>query len=671
MPTIITAGALAAKGYGFGSASTGPAVYVEDVFSTWLYFGNGSTQAINNGIDLATKGGMVWIKCRPNTLNYALFDTLRGMENVLSTPSQSGQENIGSGQSVSTTGFTVKQWTSGTGSDQNTISNYVSWTFRKQAKFFDVVTYTGTNTTNPVAHSLGVSPGFIIIKKISGTGNWAVAARYPSATNGYIGGLSLNTTGAALASGFWPGAGAITSATFDPSSIFDNSYNQMNDSGSTYVAYLFADSNSGGFGSAGTDSVVACGSYTGNGSASGPTVTLGWEPQFVIVKNASASGGWNMFDNMRGIPTGSADPYLFANSSAAEATTNGDLIDLTSTGFVIKSTNSQVNTSGNTYIYLAIRRGPMKTPTDATRVFEPQTQNLSNSFLYSIGGLNGTPMDMVLYKSQTTADNKLITKLIGNGRYLNTTSTAAEVTGQTNPRWSTETPTNYPGTVIISGDASSYAIYKFRRAPGFFDVISWVGTGVAQSFPHNLGAAPQLLIYKTRDGSTLNWAVGYADSGSPVSTTLNLNTTDSNLGFDFAYFGGITPTATIAPIGGNSTVSQSGSNYIGYLFASCPGVSRVGSYTGTGAAQNIDCGFSAPARFVLIKRTSATGDWYVYDTARGMSAGNDPYLLINSTAAEVTGTNYVDTFATGFALTAAAPAQLNGSGHTFIFLAIA
>ena len=73
----------------------------------------------------------------------------------------------------------------------------------------------------------------------------------------------------------------------------------------------------------------------------------------------------------------------------------------------------------------------------------------------------------------------------------------------------------------------------------------------------------------------------------------------------------------------------------------------------------------------MIKRTDSTGDWYVWDSARGIVAGNDPYLLLNSTAAEVTSTDYVDTAASGFELTATAPAAINASGGTFIFLSIA
>jgi hypothetical protein len=117
--------------------------------------------------------------------------------------------------------------------------------------------------------------------------------------------------------------------------------------------------------------------------------------------------------------------------------------------------------------------------------------------------------------------------------------------------------------------------------------------------------------------------------------------------------------------------NNSGGTYVAYLFATVAGVSKVGSYTGTGATQTIDCGFTGGARFVLIKRTDSTGDWYVWDSARGIVSGNDPYLLLNSTAAEVTNTDYVDTFAAGFEISSTAPAAINANGGTFIFLAIA
>ena len=124
-------------------------------------------------------------------------------------------------------------------------------------------------------------------------------------------------------------------------------------------------------------------------------------------------------------------------------------------------------------------------------------------------------------------------------------------------------------------------------------------------------------------------------------------------------------------MGSHIYTNASGGTFIAYLFASQDGISKVGSYTGNGSSQTIDCGFSGGARFVMIKRTDSTGDWYVWDTARGIIAGNDPYLLLNSTAAEVTSTDYIDPSSAGFEISSTAPAAINASGGTFVFLAIA
>jgi hypothetical protein len=73
----------------------------------------------------------------------------------------------------------------------------------------------------------------------------------------------------------------------------------------------------------------------------------------------------------------------------------------------------------------------------------------------------------------------------------------------------------------------------------------------------------------------------------------------------------------------------------------------------------------------MIKRTDLAGDWYVWDSARGIVAGNDPYLLMNSSGAEVTNTDYVDTANSGFEISSTAPAAINANGGSFIFFAVA
>jgi hypothetical protein len=109
-------------------------------------------------------------------------------------------------------------------------------------------------------------------------------------------------------------------------------------------------------------------------------------------------------------------------------------------------------------------------------------------------------------------------------------------------------------------------------------------------------------------------------------------------------------------------------NAVNYLFATAPGVSKVGSYTGNGAStQTIDCGFSSGARFVLLKRTDTTDEWYVFDSVRGIVSGNDPFLMINNTSTEVSNQDLIEPHSSGFIINNWA----NGSGSSWIFYAIA
>ena len=128
------------------------------------------------------------------------------------------------------------------------------------------------------------------------------------------------------------------------------------------------------------------------------------------------------------------------------------------------------------------------------------------------------------------------------------------------------------------------------------------------------------------------------------------------------------PTSTLFYTWGNSSL---GDTTVNYLFATVAGVSKVGSYTGNGSSQTIACGFTAGSRFILIKRTDSTGGWYVWDSARGIVAGNDPHLSLNTTAAEVTTDDSVDTDNSGFIVNQLAATNINVTSATYIFLAIA
>jgi hypothetical protein len=505
-------------------------------------------------------------------------------------------------------------------------------------------------------------PGCIIVKRTDTTGDWQVYHRANTAApeTDY---LVLNDTAATADSDTrW-------NDTLPTSTVFSlGTEAAVNASGGTYVAYIFAH-DAGGFGDTGADNVISCGSLTTDGSGLA-TVNLGYEPQWVLMKRTDAVQNWFLRDNMRSWNK-ALSLALIANGAGAEPAGGvGDLTSPNATGMEFGPTAGALSPSA-TYIYIAIRRGPMRTPTSGTSVFGLNARTGTGANATVTGGQTD---DAVLIKNRGSAVASLFSSRLTGPGYLVTSSTAAEVSAgatilQANP-WDVMDGVEVGTTSTITNASSSTFInYLFRRAPGFFDVVCYTGDGTVNDVNHNLGVVPELIIGKRRN-STGDWAVyssTFNGGVDPHQYVLYLNQTAALAGAG-SWFLFDVPTATrFRP---TTILDSMGGTYVAYLFASAPGVSKVGSYTGTGATQVIDCGFAAGARFVLTKRTDSTGDWYVWDTARGIVAGNDPYLLLNSTAAEVTSTDWVDTAASGFELSSAAGNNANISGASYIFMAV-
>jgi hypothetical protein len=661
----------ATNGAGTGPASAAsnsvtPVVpnYIEEMFSTYLYTGTGAALTVTNNINLSANGGMVWVKRRNTTGSNRLYDTAR--DDVLSSNSTAAQGNAGSTYfaGVSSSGFTL-----GTNTDVNASSStYASWTFRKQPKFFDIVTWTGNGNSNRlITHALGSIPAVIMIKATSTTGSWYVSVRNSGLngdTNDFTNtGLGLEST--SIRDSSFLGTSQATAWTDTQFTLYSTGA-RTNVSSVTYVAYLFAH-NAGGFGPTGSDNVISCGAYTGTG-VSGLNVTLGYEPQWVLIKRASgATAPWYLIDSLRKA-TYSGAAVLQPNLSDAEVAENAVMVP-NATGFSINDTSAIVNASASTYIYVAVRRGPMKVPTLGTTVFgiSARTGTGANATVTGGSGVD----DAVFVKNRGAAVADLLSSRLTNTEYLVTSTTAAGVAAgvtilQASP-WDVMDGVKVGTTsTITNASANTFINYLFSRAPGFFDEICYAGTSTATAYSHNLNAVPELVIIKNRTGVT-NWKVWQKDL--PANKGLNLNTVSF---IESQSWLTTLPTSTTVTIGvAGIETNTSGYTYVAYLFATLAGVSKVGSYTGTAALQTVACGFAAGARFVMIKRTDVDGDWYYWDSVRGLSSGNDPYLLLNTAAAEVTGTNYVDTDTTGFKVTAAAPAALNAVGGTYIFLAIA
>lgn len=664
MPLLETSGNSTADAYGGGAAAIPN--YIEDVFSTYLYTGNGTSQTITNGIDLSGKGGMVWIKGRSVVSNNLLTDTNRGAANQLISDGDYAQMAFNVFSGFNSNGFGVTS--AGGNGTNNAGATFASWTFRKQPKFFDVVTFTGGPASNPVTvnHNLGSTPGCIIIKCTSATGNWFVGHR--ATTNPFADNLYLNLTNAQSTN--YGSIGNVTSTSFQfyTEGTVGTSY--------TWVAYLFAH-NAGGFGLTGTDNVISCGSFTTDGSANA-SVTLGYEPQWVLMKptTTSASGNWIIADNMRGWTVDgagkNANQQLYANLSDAEA--GGTPANLTSTGF--NFTSSYAPWASQTWIYIAIRRGPMKVPTDGTKVF---TTNAYTGTGAARTITTGFATDLVIgQRLDGESSRRVVDRLRGDTAYLATNATSAEVysDGVSQDLTGFDVQTGYtlgvPNNSWMNNSGSSCANWAFQRAPGFFDEVCYTGNGSAvQAINHNLQAYPEIVFCKKRS-ATGNWTAYIEANGTGNFLLLNSSSAAglANTTNGVVYSWSATQIyASSYNSGGISDVNASGATYVAYLFASCPGVSKVGSYTGTGGTQTISCGFTGGARFVLIKRTDSTGDWWVWDSARGMVAGTDPRLALDTTAAEVNA-NWIYTTTGGFQIVGT-DASINANGGSYIYLAVA
>ncbi|HHZ95180.1 MAG TPA: hypothetical protein EYN67_06415, partial [Flavobacteriales bacterium] len=337
--------------------SSGDAPNVADVFSTYLYDGTGAAQTITNGIDLATEGGMVWIKGREDsTMNHWISDTERTSTDLLATNLTAAEDSVAN----SVTGFNADGFSLGSAYQVNEAAPneaYASWTFRKAPRFFDVVTYTGNGVAGrEIAHDLGCDVGFMVVKTTNTTSDWHAYHKSLGATKRIL----FNSTAPAVVLTEWNDT-EPTSTVFTVGNTQD-----VNTLNNTYVAYLFAHDPLG----ENDDGMIACGSFTTGSVSTDVEETIGWQPQYVLMKNADSVSQWFIVDTMRGWvseDTNSANS-LYANLPNSEAT--GNSVKPTSTGFIIPSDN--LGTAQN-WIYMAIRAPMMVEPESGTEVFAIDT----------------------------------------------------------------------------------------------------------------------------------------------------------------------------------------------------------------------------------------------------------------------------------------------------------
>ena len=330
----------------FDQFSVGEVVqYGGNLFTTTLYTGTGAEQTINTVIDNTGKS-LVWIKNRDDDLNHTLCDTVRGAGNWLVSNSPNKSTYLPDVfKAFTPSGFTVVDY------DQTNKLNtsLVAWNFRAAPGFMDIQTWKGQSPDYvTIPHNLGSAPGMFFFKSASNDNDWLVY--HQSLGKTFY--LSMNNTWQAL-----DDAANMFPIEPDSQNIYIGGLAQWNDKDHDYVGYLFAD----------TPGTIKCGSYEGNSAAS-HIINCGFKPGWVMIKAATATGDWCIFDDQRGTD------MLQANEPSKEEPSSNKFQGFYDNGFTVLGGYGNTNLNGVSYIYVAIAENAA-TPGSHASIVSKEAEN--------------------------------------------------------------------------------------------------------------------------------------------------------------------------------------------------------------------------------------------------------------------------------------------------------
>jgi len=534
---------------------------------------------------------------------------------------------------------------------------------------FSVVKYNGLNTAVTAGHGLESPPEMVICKPLA-AGAWAVWHKDMASD------LDKNyiplTTGATT-----PNASSLWNYSNWGATKIGSSNPLMFGTNNDIIAYCFTSKRG----------VSKVGSYRGTGASM--DVYTGFEPAFVIIKNASASASWHIFDNER-TQSNPSTGALFPDDSLAEADYN-NVFEFTSTGFRNLVTSTSLNTNGSTYIYYAVAKDTNETELADTVGFKPSIdpEDHFNTVTYtgdastrSITGVGFQP-DLVWIKERDdTANHHIFDVLRGGNKKISSNTTSAEGSALDFTLDSDGFSINNAAYGDLNGLNDTYVAWCFKAGGAAslneqgdidsqvsvnndlgFSIAKYTATGVTATVGHGLDTPPEMIIAKTTN-QAYNWIVYHKDIGA--SNYLMLNTTNA-LASSSAFMNNTSPTSSVFTAGAGQNLNYANNDQIvAYNFTSKRGVSKVGSFEGTGASGNKIYTEFEPA-FVMWKNadnSASNSMWFMFDNQRGESA----YLMANSNSIEGTDAS-VQFHRDGFIVPNAG--AINNSGQTHIYYAVA
>ena len=323
----------------------------DDHFNTVLYTGNGTTAHAITGFGF--QPDWIWQKSRNQVNNHHLTDAVRGVNKDLLTNSTTAEVTYTDGvTSFDSDGFTVGNqssemnasgityavwgWKANGAGSSNTDGTITSTVSANTTAGISIVTCSPSGSAFTVGHGLGVAPKFIISKLYQSVAGWNCYHASLGADK-YI--ILESTSGVLTSTTLWQNT-APTSTVLSFAAV-----------SAPMLFYCFAE----------VEGFSKFGSYVGNGSADGPFVYTGFRPAWVLFKLSSNAGGnWFLFDAKRSTYN-VVNNLLYPNVSNAEYTAGFGYVDLTSNGFKIRTTSSDMNTNAYTYIYMAFAERPFST----------------------------------------------------------------------------------------------------------------------------------------------------------------------------------------------------------------------------------------------------------------------------------------------------------------------
>jgi len=656
--------------------------YTVEGFSTVTYEATQANQYIGG---TGFQPDFIWFKNRTRSSPHRLVDAVRGLPNMLMTNTTGAEATAAAdGTMVRTvTGFAPDGFTLGmddggyrvnssTGDDivawswdmggttaSNTNGSITSSVRANTAYGQSIITHTGSGTNgDTIGHGLSQAPDFIINKRRSLAGGWFTQ----HVTLGPTKYLRLEDTLASTSNAnLW-----FNTA---PTSSVISIGGSCNTVSATFVTYAFHS----------VTGYSKFGSYSGNGSTTGPVVTLGFSPAFVIIKRSDAVEQWRIFDNTRN-PTNPVTRTLNANESNAESDNANNTLNFTSTGFQLTATNGGTNASGGTYIYAAFA--------DTREYAYWYDQSGNNNDWTSEGGLtesdvmvdsptnNFSVMNGLTVNASTLAEGNLAV-VSGSGAFQHSFSTITMTTG----KWYMETLISIRSGAVMVGIAdannslssldsatvgtTSYRNDGTKRLEGTYSSYgSTYAAGDIIGVAVNV-AAGTVTFYKN------NVSQG-AISAIFTNTAFDLVVSDTateiaNFGSDSSFAGNKTPQGNQDSNGIGDFYYAPPTGFLALCTSNLPEVDVIPSenfnpvlYTGNGANNHAITGVGFLADFVWTKSRSSSDSHTLQNSVAGVAQN----MSSNGTQAEGANARLSSFDTDGFTLTNNTGA--NGGSKTFV-----